>query len=150
MKDNIRIALAVAAGYYLGRRRRLLLASGLAAAGLAGMLRRDGLLKHGVAALGVSPELENAFDRLRNGLTGVGEAAVAATSKQIDTFSSKIHDRAESVRVPSPPGVAVGEEDEEEQPYDESEEEQPHDESEEPEPAPRSRPVRRKAAARRA
>jgi hypothetical protein len=134
MKDTTRVALAIAAGYYLGRRHKLRLATALVAAGVARRLRRgeeggplgQGLLK----ALGASPELEGIFDRLRGDLTEAGKAAaVAATSKQIDTFSSKIHDRAEALRTPHAP-KAEGREEE----YEEEEPEEPYEEEEPEEP----------------
>ncbi|GAA3646743.1 hypothetical protein GCM10022224_006930 [Nonomuraea antimicrobica] len=118
MKDSIRVALAIIAGYYLGRRHKLRLATALVAAGVAGKMRRQGgggLLEQGMKALGTSPEIENIVGRLRGDLMEVGKAAaVAATSKQIDTLSSKLHDRAESLRAPSVPRQRTGEEGEKE------------------------------------
>ncbi|MGW5681230.1 hypothetical protein [Nonomuraea sp. NPDC003754] len=105
MKDRTRVALAVIAGYYLGRRHKLGLAMALAAAGLAsGMTRGEGgggLLQLGSKLLGESPELQQLTGRLRGELVEVGKAAaVAATSRQIDSLSSRLHDRAESLRQP--------------------------------------------------
>jgi hypothetical protein len=123
MKDNIRVALAIAAGYYLGRRHKMRLAATLMAAGVAGRMRRGGggLLEEALTRLGASAEMEEAFERLRGDLTKAGKAAaVAATSRQIDALSSKIHDRAEALRVPSMSGAESGE-GEEEEPYEEEE-----------------------------
>lgn len=103
MSNKVRIAFAVLAGYCLGRRRKLRLAMALAAAGLAGRARggEGGLLAQGIKALGSSPELTRITDRLRGDLMEVGKAAaVAATSRQIDSLSGKLQDRAEALRTP--------------------------------------------------
>jgi hypothetical protein len=86
------------------------------------------LLKQGVKTLGTSPQLEEITGRLRTELMDVGKAAaIAATSRQIDSLSSKLHDRAESLRVPTPPsGEAASAE--EEEPADEEYEEEPEEE----------------------
>ncbi|GII92878.1 hypothetical protein [Sinosporangium siamense] len=107
MSGKARMALAVAAGYYLGRRHKLKLAAGLAVAGaLGGLSRKGGLLKQGAKILGSSPELEKITGQLRSDLTEVGKAAaVAATGRQLDSLTSKLHDRAEALRRP---GEAVG------------------------------------------
>ncbi|MBO3746926.1 hypothetical protein J5X84_12685 [Streptosporangiaceae bacterium NEAU-GS5] len=123
MKDSIRVGLAIAAGYYLGRRHKLRLAAVLAAAGAAGRLRKGegGMLGKALKTLGASPELEQVVDRLRGNLTEVGKAAaVAATSRQIDTVSSKLHDRAEALRSPGKSGG-----DDEEAPEQEDESREP-------------------------
>jgi hypothetical protein len=104
MSNKVRIAFAVLAGYYLGRRRKLRMAAALAAAGLAGRAHggEGGLLTQGIKALGSSPEIGRITDRLRGDLMEVGKAAaVAATSRQIDSLSSKLHDRADALRTPA-------------------------------------------------
>ncbi|SDH40790.1 hypothetical protein SAMN05421505_11571 [Sinosporangium album] len=100
--SRVRIALAIAAGYYLGRHHKLRVAAALAAAGVAGGLgHKSGVLKHGAKILGSSPELEKITSRLRSDLTEVGKAAaVAAAGRQIDSLTSKLHDRAEALRQP--------------------------------------------------
>ncbi|MEU8249493.1 hypothetical protein [Nonomuraea sp. NPDC048916] len=100
------MALAVAAGYYFGRRRKLRAAAAMAVAGVAGGLKagKSGLLQKGMQALG-SPELTEATDRLRGDLLDAGKAAaVAVTSKQINALSDVIHQRAEGLRHPGAPG----------------------------------------------
>ncbi|MDF2711169.1 hypothetical protein AB0C18_27330 [Nonomuraea muscovyensis] len=144
MNDRARVALALAAGYYLGRRHKLRLATMLAAAGVARNLRKGdsgGLLKHGIKLLGQSPQMEEMTNRLRGELMEVGKAAaVAATSRQLETLTSRLHERAESLRQPGEPegGRARDEEDEydEESAYDE---EEPEEEPEEEKPKPRAR-----------
>lgn len=146
MNDRARVALALAAGYYLGRRHKLRLATILAAAGVARNLRKgdsSGLLKHGIKLLGQSPQMEEMTNRLRGELMEVGKAAaVAATSKQLETLTSRLHERAETLRHfgESEGGRARAEEDEyeEEGASDEYEEEEPEEEPEE-KPRPRAR-----------
>ncbi|GGP05810.1 hypothetical protein LDL08_07370 [Nonomuraea glycinis] len=153
MANKGALALAVAVGYVLGRHHKLRLATALVVAGVTRELRKGdgGLLKQGVKSLGTSPQLEEITSRLRTELMDVGKtAAIAATSRQIDSFSSKLHDRAESLRVPAPPpgaapaGQADGEEPEEEPHEDEYEEEPPTDEA--PPERPRARRERPQAA----
>ncbi|WP_431929214.1 hypothetical protein [Nonomuraea jabiensis] len=124
MKDRCRVALALAAGYFLGRRRKLRWAAALAAAGVAGALRRGegggGLLGQGLKVLGSSPEIEQLTSRLRGELLEVGKAAaVAATSRQIDSLTEKLHGRAESIRHAGRAPAAEEEPEEEEEEYGE-------------------------------
>lgn len=116
MKCGPQIALAVGAGYLLGRHHKLRMALGLAAAGATGKLGASGsdLLQQGLKLLGSSPELEKIVNSVRGELFEVGKSAArAAAGKQIDTLTSKLHNRVESLRVP---GGAGGEEEEEEEP----------------------------------
>lgn len=165
MKDGLKVALAVLAGYYLGRRRKLGLVAVLALIILANRLRGEGtaggLLQQGVKVLGgASPELGKITERVRGDLLDIGKAAVvAATSKQIDALSDRLHERAEALRHPKVPtgrpapetaepaaeeGYAE-EEGFEEEPY---EEEEPEEIAAEERPRPRvqrpSRPVFRR------
>ncbi|WP_336210485.1 hypothetical protein [Nonomuraea sp. LPB2021202275-12-8] len=107
MNSGVKVALAVAAGYCLGRHHKLKMAAALAMAGVAGKVGADkggGLLEQGMKALG-SPELEEMTGRLRGDLREAGKAAaVAATSKQINALSDVIHARAEALRQPDTPG----------------------------------------------
>ncbi|MEV4473617.1 hypothetical protein [Nonomuraea sp. NPDC049504] len=95
----MRIACALLAGYYLGRRRKLRTAAVLVAAGLAGKASGNsgGLLSQGLKTLGSSADLGKLTEQLRGGLL---EAGKAATSRQIDSLSDKLHERAESLRSP--------------------------------------------------
>ncbi|GAA2797361.1 hypothetical protein GCM10020219_080660 [Nonomuraea dietziae] len=105
--------MAVAAGYYLGRRHKLRMATALAAAGLASRIKRGegGLLQQGTKLIGSSPELQQLTKSLRGELMEAGKAAaVAATSRQIQALSSRLLDRTESLRQP---GAASSPEDEE-------------------------------------
>ncbi|MEU7893672.1 hypothetical protein AB0B45_12485 [Nonomuraea sp. NPDC049152] len=147
MKDRTRVVIAVAAGYYLGRRHKLRLAAALAAAGLASRMKRGeggGLLQQGTKLLGSSPELQSLTDRLRGELVEVGKAAaVAATSRQIDTLTSRLHDRAESLRKPGGTRKADEEEADEVEEYEGDEyDEEPEEEEEEEKPPPRKAPAK--------
>ncbi|MFE3451672.1 hypothetical protein ACFXJ8_22380 [Nonomuraea sp. NPDC059194] len=140
MNDRTRIAMAVVAGYYLGRRHKLRLAAALAAAGLASRMKRGegGLLQQGTKLLGSSPELQQLTSRLRGELVEVGKAAaVAATSRQVDMLTSRLHDRAEALRKPGGAGKADEAEPDETEEYDEYDE---YDEEEEPEEEPKPKP----------
>ncbi|MFC0861820.1 hypothetical protein ACFHYQ_05860 [Sphaerimonospora cavernae] len=164
MKDGLKVALAVLAGYYLGRRHKLGLVAILALAILANRLRGEGagggLLQQGTKILGgASPELGKISERVRGDLLDIGKAAVAAaTSKQIDSLSDKLHERAEALRRPKVPtrrpAPEAAEPEEEDYAEEEGFEEEPYEE-EEPEefeaeerPKPRiqrpSRPVFRR------
>lgn len=141
MANKGALALAIAVGYVLGRHHKLRLATALVVAGVTRELRKGdgGLLAQGVKTLGTSPQLEEITGRLRTELMDVGKAAaIAATSRQIDSFSSKLHDRAESLRVPTPPHGAAAPTEEEEpteeelMEEEEAEEEEPEEEPEEP------------------
>ncbi len=156
MADKGALALAIAVGYVLGRHHKLRLATALVVAGVTRELRKGdgGLLKQGVKTLGTSPQLEEITDRLRTELMDVGKAAaIAATSRQIDSLSSKLHDRAESLRVPTPPSGEAASADEEEPADEEYEEEETEEEprkdearAERPKPRrgrPPAAPVRR-------
>ncbi|MEV1178769.1 hypothetical protein [Nonomuraea sp. NPDC049784] len=143
MSNKVTIALAVLAGYYLGRRRKLCMVAALAAAGLAGRVPGGGggVLAQGIKTLRSSPEVGQITDRLRGDLLEVGKAAaVAATSRQIDSLSDRLHERAEALRTPGtakhtgpPTKQAAGDEtdeDSEDEGYKEGEGEEEDDEDE--------------------
>ncbi|MEU6717385.1 hypothetical protein ABZ897_38470 [Nonomuraea sp. NPDC046802] len=149
MKGRAQVALALVAGYYLGRRRKLRCAAALAMAGVAGALRQGnggGLLKQGLSALGTSPEIERLTGKLRGELMEVGKAAaIAAATRQVDSLTEKIHGRADSLRRAGRPRAE--EEPEEEEEYgpdeDEYEEEPPEEEPRARRPRVRRAPVSR-------
>jgi DNA anti-recombination protein RmuC len=146
MKGRLQLALAVAAGYFLGRRHKLRWATALAAAGAVGGIGRvagGGLLGKGAKMLGASPEMEQMVGRLREELTEVGKAAaVAATNKQLDSLTTKLHDRAESLRSPGVPSARRSEEEAEEPEAEYEEEEEEEEETRRPKAARRERPTR--------
>ena len=161
MSTKLQIAFAVLAGYCLGRHRKLRMAAALAAAGLAGRARggEGGLLAQGVKALGSSPEIGQITDRLRGDLLEVGKAAaVAAASRQIDSLSGKLLDRADALRTPPEaakeagqavtkrrPGKRADEDEDREEDYEE-EPEEPEERAAEKRPPRRPRPVGEQAS----
>jgi hypothetical protein len=116
MKGGTQAALAIGMGYVLGRRRKMRLATTLAAAaatgglgGLGGMALRRGMKMLGsTEALGkFAPQLGELADTVRNDLMDAGKAAAtAAVGKRIESLTDSLHERAELVRDP---GAAVGE-----------------------------------------
>ncbi|TDD09379.1 hypothetical protein E1292_09880 [Nonomuraea deserti] len=101
MSDKARVALALAAGYYLGRRHKLRMAAMLAAASVAGKYRKGdgGLLAQGGKILGSSPEIDELTSRLRGQVMDIGKAAVmAAATRQINSLTEKLQERTESLQ----------------------------------------------------
>ncbi|MEN3535251.1 hypothetical protein AAH991_09095 [Microbispora sp. ZYX-F-249] len=119
MKDGLKVALAVIAGYYLGRHQKLRFALMLALAILAARLKGEGaagaLLEQVPKILGgAAPDVGKITERVRGDLLDIGKAAaMRATSKQIDNLSDKLHERAEALRHPKGKGRAAEEEEEE-------------------------------------
>jgi hypothetical protein len=95
MKGGARVALAVAAGYLLGRTKKMRLALMVAAAGATGSLGGSpkDLLKRGIAQLGSVPELAELTDTVRGELLSAAKAAaVTAASNQITSLSGRLQD----------------------------------------------------------
>jgi hypothetical protein len=104
------MALAVGAGYVLGRRRKMRLAMGLGAAavtgGFGGLTRK--MLQRGTGALAgadgmlgkLAPELGDVTEMVRGELVDVGKAAaLAAVRGQLNRVSDRLHEQADSLRV---------------------------------------------------
>ncbi|MDA0632848.1 hypothetical protein OUY22_05410 [Nonomuraea sp. MCN248] len=139
MSDKLQVAFAVLAGYFLGRRRKLRTAAALAAAGLAGRAScgEGGPLAQGVKALGSTTEVQQLTDRLRGELVEIGkQAVVTAATRQIDSLSERLQERASGRRgaqaEQEEPG---GEEDYEEEGAEEGAEEGTEEEGTEEESA---------------
>ncbi|WP_460347560.1 hypothetical protein [Actinoallomurus acanthiterrae] len=132
MKDGLRIALAVGAGYLMGRRRKMKLALTLAAAGASGRIAKNpaGLVKQGTKLLSASPEVKVLTETVRGRLVEAGKAAaVTAASSQIDALSDRLQRRTDSLLRP-PGGAREADEEYEgreayEDDYDEEREERP-------------------------
>src|SRR5919198_1910692 len=111
MKCGTQVALAVGAGYLLGRKHRLRLAMLLGAAAASGRLATapGQLLQRGTEALGAAPGVDK--------LAGAGErlveagrtAVVTAAASRIESLTGRLHEQAEMLREP----VAVPSRDEE-------------------------------------
>ncbi|MCO6003834.1 hypothetical protein NE236_02470 [Actinoallomurus purpureus] len=135
MKDGLRIAIAVGAGYLMGRRRKMKLALTLAAAGASGRIGKNpaGLVKQGTKLLSASPEVKALTDTVRGRLVEAGKAAaVTAASSQIDALSDRLQRRTDALLKPQVPGGTRGEEEED---YEDERRD------EEPEERPRRRPA---------
>ncbi|WP_159104641.1 hypothetical protein [Plantactinospora sp. BB1] len=112
MKSGMRIGLAVALGYVLGRRKKLRSALVLATAVAAGRASRGpgGLLKQGQDLLQSSPQLSG-LGRLGSPLVSAGRAAAtAAAGSGIDALSGRLRGGADALRRRSPgaPGAEAG------------------------------------------
>ncbi|WP_241566018.1 hypothetical protein [Prescottella agglutinans] len=96
----MRVALAVAAGYFLGRTRKMKAALMLAGAGATGRLpsSSQGLVREGVKRLGNSAEVSKLAESLRGELVDAAKhAAVAAASNRIDALTDRIEGVTEGV-----------------------------------------------------
>jgi hypothetical protein len=144
MKSGTRVAVAVGAGYLLGRRRKMRMALMLSGAAMAGgigggipgqLVRRGTKLLGSADVLGkVSPELGEMTGMISGELLPVGKAAAkAAVSSRINALSDRVHERAEALR--NPQDETAGESEPADEPRDE--------EDEEYEPAPRATRSRR-------
>lgn len=110
MNTGARLALAVTAGYLLGRFRKMRWALTLAA--MAGRRQlaggKGGLLQQGVKLLSSSPEFAAVTDEMRDRLVDAGKAAaVAAVSNKINSLSDGLRERSDAMRA-----LDVGEEEE--------------------------------------
>jgi hypothetical protein len=158
MKCGAQVALAVAGGYLLGRRKKTRLALMLGGAALTGRIpgAAGQLVRSGTKALGstdilskAAPGLGEVGDMVKGDLTSVAKrAAATAISTQIESLSDQLRNRADAMRQESTGRAGrpdKADEADEEGPIDEEgPEEGPEDDIEE-EPVPR----RRGAAARR-
>ncbi|MFC0008056.1 hypothetical protein [Micromonospora siamensis] len=100
MKSGARVALAIAAGYVLGRRKKMRTALTLAAAVAAGRAsqRPGGLMKVGTDLLNNTPQLGN-LSKLGAPLATAGKAAAsAAAGSGIDALSGKLRGGADALR----------------------------------------------------
>ena len=114
MGRGLQVALALGAGYFLGRNRKMRLAFMLAAGAATGKLggAPGQLLRQGTKMLGskadlggLTPELSKITDTVRGPLTEAAKAAaMAAVTSQIDSLSDSLRDRAESWSQMATPG----------------------------------------------
>lgn len=166
MKAKGQVALAVGAGYMLGRTHKMKAALMLAAAGATGRYPggpRD-LLQRGARVLADSPEVARLGESIRGELMQAARAAaVTAASQRIDSFSDRLRARPEeivgdvtdTVRKTSRRAADVADEDEEEyadeEPEDELAEEDASAEEEDAsaEDSTEDRSARRRPVARR-
>jgi hypothetical protein len=109
MKGGTRAAAALAIGYVLGRRKRLRTATLMTVATAVGGTTVGGIvLKRGMKMLNsteafgkIAPQLSEITDTVRGDLlTAAKDAASAAVTSRIDTFTDSLHDRADRLRNP--------------------------------------------------
>ncbi|WP_157995684.1 hypothetical protein [Thermomonospora amylolytica] len=110
--NKAQLAIAVGAGYLLGRTRKLRWALTLAGAGASRRLPGNvkGLTAQGVQLLGSSPEAKALTQTVRGRLTEAGRAAVmAAASSRIDDLSDRLHKRTDLLLAEIEPEEDEGE-----------------------------------------
>lgn len=118
MRGGTQAAVAIAVGYVLGRRRKMRMATVLAAAAATGGLSGIGgtALKRGAKLLGstellgnVAPQFRDIAETVRGDLVDAGKAAaVAAVNGRIESLTDSLHDRAETLRNPAAAATEVG------------------------------------------
>jgi hypothetical protein len=119
MKGGTQAAMAIGIGYLLGRRRKMRMATVMAAAAATGSLGGIGgaALRRGAKMLGstemlskVSPQLGGIVDTVRGDLLDAGKAAAAAAvNGRIESLTDSLHDRAETLRNPAATAAKTGE-----------------------------------------
>ena len=158
MKCSTQAALAIGAGYLLGRRRKLRAATVMAVATAVGgtsvggiALRRGAKLLINSGALDtMPPQVADLVDVVRGDLLDAGKAAAtAAVTNRIDSLTDSLHERAERIRNPEE-AVAEGadeEKDKDKEPEDNYDPYEDQDEAgEDAEPAKRRIPAQRTPA----
>jgi hypothetical protein len=161
MKCGTGAALAIGAGYVLGRRRKMRTAAVIAGATAVGGIGGLGgsVLRRGVNALGstdllgnVAPQLGEIADTVRGDLLDAAKAAaVAALTGRIESLADSLHERAGAPRDPAGQAEGAAEQFEDSDEFEDSAEFEDSDEledadepeAEEPEPAPEPRRARR-------
>lgn len=125
MKDNSRVALALAAGYVLGRRHKLRTAAVLAGAAATGRLGSLGSAVVKRATGGgsggllekVAPQLGGITSTVRSELANAGKAAaMAVVNNRIESLSDSLHQRTEALRAGSRPAGRRDESPDEDEP----------------------------------
>lgn len=89
MKGGTRVAAGVAAGYLMGRTKKMKLALMVTAAGVTGSLAKSpgGLAQRAVGGLGASGPVENLMGAVRGELKS---AATAAATRRIDALTERL------------------------------------------------------------
>ena len=110
MKGGAQTALAIGIGYVLGRRRKMRLATMLAAGAATGAVGGLGpmVLKRGAKLLGstdigntLGPQIGEIISTIRGDLFDAGKAATAAAvSSRVESLSDNLRDRADTLRNP--------------------------------------------------
>jgi hypothetical protein len=93
VSNGAKVAVAVGAGYLLGRTRKMRIAMMLAAAGITGKFPAmpAGLLAQGLKSLGASDQLHDLTDQLRGEvLTAAKAATLAAATHRVDALNDRL------------------------------------------------------------
>ena len=93
MVNGAKVALAVGAGYFLGRTRKMRLALMLAAAGVTGKFPTTptALAAQGLKSLGASADVSQLSQQLRGEVLNAAKAAaLAAAMKQVDSLNDRL------------------------------------------------------------
>ena len=93
MANGAKVALAVGAGYFLGRTRKMRIALMLAAAGVSGKLPSTPgtLMSQGLKSLGATEQLHDLSEQLRGEVLAAAKAAtLAAATNRVDALSNRL------------------------------------------------------------
>ena len=93
MSNGAKVALAVGAGYMLGRTRKMRIALMLAAAGITGKFPAmpATMLSQGLKSLGASDQLHDLTDQLRGEVLNAAKAAtLAAATHRVDALNDRL------------------------------------------------------------
>jgi hypothetical protein len=93
MVNGAKVALAVGAGYFLGRTRKMRIALMLAAAGLTGKFPTtpSALAAQGLKSLGATADVSELSQQLRGEVLNAAKAAaLAAATKQVDSLNDRL------------------------------------------------------------
>ena len=93
MSNGAKVAMAVGAGYMLGRTKKMRLALMLAAAGITGKFPTGPtqLVAQGLKSLGASADVSQLTEQLRGELLSAGRAAaLSAATSQIDSLNERL------------------------------------------------------------
>jgi hypothetical protein len=107
VSNGAKVALAVGAGYFLGRTRKMRIAMMLAAAGITGKFPAmpASLVANGLKSLGASDQLHDLTDQLRGEVLNAAKAAtLAAATHRVDA----LNDRLQGVVPTEQVGQAAG------------------------------------------
>jgi hypothetical protein len=102
MSNGAKVAMAVGAGYMLGRTKKMRLALMLAAAGITGKFPTGPtqLVAHGLKALGANADVSQLTEQLRGELLNAGRAAaLSAATHQIDSLNDRLQGVTSAVGV---------------------------------------------------
>lgn len=100
MANGMKVALAVGAGYFLGRTRKMRVALMLAGAGLTGKFPAGPteLAAQGLKSLGASADVTQLTEQLRGELLGAARAAaLAAATNRVNALNDRLQDVTSAV-----------------------------------------------------